>query len=117
MAHIGQVVALEEQISPAFKVVMCNMAHQYNINPELPTSKQTVNDNVIIDFMKELYPHAYGSLRATGKPPPGKRSKLPPCDQDKIDKLLSTVDLSHFQGAVKKKYQDLIVQNHDMFSL
>ena len=73
MAHIGQVVSLAEQVSPEFKIEMCNMAQHYNIDPELPTSKQSVNDRVIIEFMRKVHPHACGSLHATGRSPPGTR--------------------------------------------
>jgi hypothetical protein len=67
--------------------------------------------------MKSSYRLACASLRATGIPPPGSRSRPSnPCPDAKKVNILSKLKLDHLDKHWKEAYTNVVLANHDIFS-
>jgi hypothetical protein len=67
--------------------------------------------------MKSSYYLACASLIATGKPPPGSRSRpSSPCPDAKKVNILSKLKLNHLEQNWQEAYTNVVLANHDVFS-
>ena len=118
MANINNTVKAAEATDPQFKDKIHKAAAAQAIFPNRTTNEQSETDEVLFKFMKTTYQEACSALRATGKPLPGKTHKpVTPCPKDIADNLLAQMDQSGLDPAWKKAYQDIVLDNYDVFSL
>ena len=118
MANIDKTVKSAEANDPTFKEKIQKVAAAQAIMPDKVTNEQFTTDTALFGFMKETYKEACSALRKTGKPLPGRTHKpVTPCPKDIADNLLSQMDQSGLDPAWKKAYQEIVIENYDVFSL
>ena len=117
LADVTIDMAIRQASDPKFSVAFCHAALERNIKPNAPTLEQSATDQELFNLMKSSYKLACASLRATGIPPPGQRSRpTTPCPEAKKVNILSKLKLNHLDKHWKEAYTNMVLANYDIFS-
>ena len=88
------------------------------IHPYKTTQDQSRTDQHLFKFMKQTYFESVSALRQTKVPSIGRKAKpTQPCPDNFKKILLNQLDLSGTDRNWKTQYQNLVLENWDIFSV
>lgn len=117
MANINDTFKEASKKDPTFLSRYEKAAAANAIHPYKTTQDQSRTDQQLFKFMKQTYFESVSALRQTSVPSIGRKTKpTQPCPEDVKKILLDQLDLSGTDKDWKAQYQNLVLENWDIFS-